>query len=166
MSNPEREVDAPRPGDSPAEGAPRVLVINDEPTIRQILKIGLEAQGFDVSLAPNAQEGMNIVVSDPPALVILDLMMPQRDGWWFLREMQHHAGRRPLVIVLSARSGQGSGSWRTTSASPSTSSSPSISTTWSTRCRTGSASNRLRSDVATPLDDGRGGQRAVPVISG
>jgi DNA-binding response OmpR family regulator len=108
MSNPEREVDAaPRSGDSPAEDAPRVLVIDDEPTIRQILKIGLEAQGFDVSLAPNAQEGMNIVVSDPPALVILDLMMPQRDGWWFLREMQHHVGRRPLVIVLSARSGQG-----------------------------------------------------------
>ena len=108
MSNPEREVDAqPRAGDPPAEGAPRVLVIDDEPTIRQILKIGLEAQGFAVSLAPNAQEGMNIVVSDPPALVILDLMMPQRDGWWFLREMQHHAGRRPLVIVLSARSGQG-----------------------------------------------------------
>ena len=108
MSNPEREVDArPRAGDSPAEGAPRVLVIDDEPTIRQILKIGLEAQGFAVSLAPNAQEGMNIVASDPPALVILDLMMPQRDGWWFLREMQHHAGRRPLVIVLSARSGQG-----------------------------------------------------------
>jgi DNA-binding response OmpR family regulator len=108
MSDPEREVDAqPRAGESPAEGAPRVLVIDDEPTIRQILKIGLEAQGFAVSLAPNAQEGMNIVVSDPPALVILDLMMPQRDGWWFLREMQHHAGRRPLVIVLSARSGQG-----------------------------------------------------------
>lgn len=108
MSNPERELDAqPRAGDSPAEGAPRVLVIDDEPTIRQILKIGLEAQGFAVSLAPNAQEGMNIVVSDPPALVILDLMMPQRDGWWFLRELQHHAGRRPLVIVLSARSGQG-----------------------------------------------------------
>ena len=108
MSNPEQELDAQsRAGDSPAEGAPRVLVIDDEPTIRQILKIGLEAQGFDVSLAPNAQEGMNIVVSDPPALVILDLMMPQRDGWWFLREMQHHAGRRPLVIVLSARSGQG-----------------------------------------------------------
>jgi two-component system response regulator BaeR len=108
MSNPEQELDAqPRAGDSPAERPPRVLVIDDEPTIRQILKIGLEAQGFAVSLAPNAQEGMNIVVSNPPALVILDLMMPQRDGWWFLREMQHHAGRRPLVIVLSARSGQG-----------------------------------------------------------
>ena len=108
MSNPEHELDAqPRAGGPQAEGPPRVLVIDDEPTIRQILKIGLEAQGFAVSLAPNAQEGMNIVVSDPPALVILDLMMPQRDGWWFLREMQHHAGRRPLVIVLSARSGQG-----------------------------------------------------------
>jgi|SRR5215210_4261309 len=108
MSNPEQELGAQsRPGDPPADGAPRILVIDDEPMIRQILKIGLEAQGFDVSLAPNAQEGMNIVVSDPPALVILDLMMPQRDGWWFLREMQHHPGSRPLVIVLSARSGQG-----------------------------------------------------------
>jgi DNA-binding response OmpR family regulator len=107
MSNPEQELDAPeRVGSSPTD-APRVLVIDDEPTIRQILKIGLEAQGFAVSLAPNAQEGMNIVASEPPELVILDLMMPQRDGWWFLREMQHHVGRRPLVIVLSARSGQG-----------------------------------------------------------
>lgn len=108
MSNPEQELDArARVGNSSPANAPRVLVIDDEPTIRQILKIGLEAQGFEVSLAPNAQEGMNIVASEPPELVILDLMMPQRDGWWFLREMQHHAGRRPLVIVLSARSGQG-----------------------------------------------------------
>jgi DNA-binding response OmpR family regulator len=108
MNTPEHELDArARASSSRAEDAPRVLVIDDEPTIRQILKIGLEARGFAVSLAANAEEGMNIVASEPPALVILDLMMPQRDGWWFLREMQHHAGRRPLVIVLSARSGQG-----------------------------------------------------------
>jgi DNA-binding response OmpR family regulator len=108
MSTSEHELTSRAPvSGSRAEEAPRVLVIDDEPTIRQILKIGLEARGFAVSLAPNAQEGMNIVASEPPALVILDLMMPQRDGWWFLREMQHQAGRRPHVIVLSARSGQG-----------------------------------------------------------
>ena len=108
MRDPQHELAGQFPADgSQAGDAPRVLVIDDEPTIRQILKVGLEAHGFAVSLAANAQEGMNIVVAEPPALVILDLMMPQRDGWWFLREMQQHAGARPVVIVLSARSGQG-----------------------------------------------------------
>ena len=85
----------------------KVLIVDDEPTIRQILRIGLESEGFDTALACNAQEGMALVRSDPPALVILDLMMPQRDGWWFLRELQGFAGPRPAVIVLSARAGQG-----------------------------------------------------------
>jgi DNA-binding response OmpR family regulator len=86
---------------------PRVLIVDDEPTIRQILRIGLESEGFATSMAANAQEGIDLVRADPPALVILDLMMPQRDGWWFLRELQGCAHPRPVVLVLSARSGQG-----------------------------------------------------------
>jgi DNA-binding response OmpR family regulator len=106
MSGIEHGTSSP-PGRDDVGACGKVLIVDDEPTIRQILRIGLEAEGFDTALACNAQEGIELVRSDPPALVILDLMMPQRDGWWFLRELQGFAGPRPIVIVLSARSGQG-----------------------------------------------------------
>ena len=68
------------------------LIVVTTSTIRQILKIGLEAQGFAVSLAPNAQEGMNIVVSDPPALVILDLNLPVLGGLEVCRLLRTRPG--------------------------------------------------------------------------
>jgi DNA-binding response OmpR family regulator len=85
---------------------PRVLIVDDEPLIRSALSISLEAEGFATSEARDGCEALALLAEQPPSLVILDLMMPQKDGWSFLRERADLPGAPVPVIVLSARWGE------------------------------------------------------------
>jgi DNA-binding response OmpR family regulator len=67
----------------------------------------LESEGYSVIEASDGLEGIDRVEATHPELVILDLMLPVKDGWWFLREVQRCPGPRPVVMILSARAGQG-----------------------------------------------------------
>ena len=80
--------------------ASRILIIDDEPQIRRFLRVSLTAHGFETSEAANAKEALQSLTSDPPALVILDLGLPDRDGQALLPDFV--PSRRP-VIVLSVR---------------------------------------------------------------
>lgn len=100
------EMDGAGPLSSPDGVIRRVLLIEDYPDIRAILRTSLEYEGFSVIEATNAPEGVDLVEAHRPDLVILDLMLPVKDGWWFLREVQQCPAPRPVVLVLTARSGQ------------------------------------------------------------
>jgi two-component system, OmpR family, KDP operon response regulator KdpE len=80
---------------------PRILVIDDEPQIHRFLRPALEAAGYTAERADTAEEGLRRVVSHPPALVLLDLGLPDRDGQEALRTLRGFAALP--VIVLSAR---------------------------------------------------------------
>jgi two-component system KDP operon response regulator KdpE len=84
----------------------RVLAVDDEPDLRKLLEVRLGAEGFETRFAASAEEGLDLVAEWSPGVVLLDLMMPRRDGWWFLRELKKREMRRPAVIILSARSGE------------------------------------------------------------
>lgn len=81
-------------------------MIDDEPDMRRILELEFFAEGFETLTACNALDGLDLVCTESPAVVILDLMMPMKDGWWFLRELAGLGIERPSIIVLSARSGE------------------------------------------------------------
>lgn len=74
--------------------------------MRSILRANLEYEGFSVTEATNAPAGIDLVEAHHPDLVILDLMLPSEDGWWFLREVQQCPTPRPVIMVLTARSGE------------------------------------------------------------
>jgi DNA-binding response OmpR family regulator len=96
-------VDQPvRPPDG---GVRRVLLVEDEPSIRTILRTNLEHEGFSVLEAENAVDGIHLLEAHRPDVVVLDLMLPVKDGWWFLREVQQGPLQPPVVMILSARSG-------------------------------------------------------------
>jgi two-component system KDP operon response regulator KdpE len=95
----------PAPADVATVSA-HVLVVDDQPEIRRVLELGLGGEGFDVLTAANAEDGLDWIRSASPTVVILDLMMPMRDGWWFLGELERMGVERPAVIILSARSGE------------------------------------------------------------
>jgi DNA-binding response OmpR family regulator len=80
----------------------RILVIEDEPGIRLALKDELEFEGFDVELAVDGPTGLAAILHRPPDLVILDLMLPGRNGFEICREVRTHHVRTP-IIVLTAR---------------------------------------------------------------
>lgn len=83
---------------------PRVLVVEDEPPIREILKFQLETAGYHVSTAGTGLEGLRAVNDDPPDLILLDLMLPEIDGYEFCRRLKSDYGTRHIpVIILTAR---------------------------------------------------------------
>ena len=81
-----------------------ILVVEDNENARRLLDTILRSAGYDVTLAPDAEEGLRILESDAPVdLVLLDLFLPGADGMQFLRlrgEMDPE--RQPPVIVVSA----------------------------------------------------------------
>lgn len=80
----------------------RILVIEDEPKVGQALEEGLTAEHYDVALATRGEEGFFRLAAEVYDLVILDLMLPGRDGLEVLRAMRQRGIRTP-VLILTAR---------------------------------------------------------------
>ena len=79
----------------------KVLVIDDEPPIRKLLRMGLTAHGYEVLEAPNGRIALELLAKKPH-LVILDLGLPDIDGLEVLRRM-NSAGHKVPIIFLTAR---------------------------------------------------------------
>ncbi|MGH7045597.1 MAG: response regulator [Stellaceae bacterium] len=80
---------------------PAVLVVDDEPPIRRLLRTTLAAAGYRVAEAENAADGLRALGADKPDLVILDLGLPDRGGIELIGEIRRSS--RVPIIVLSAR---------------------------------------------------------------
>ena len=91
-------LDRSGPG-KPARG-PLVLVVDDDPQVREVVRINLEMEGYAVREAGNAEEGLFAVEDDAPDLILLDVMMPQVDGWEMLRRVQERHGVGSIPVVM------------------------------------------------------------------
>ena len=80
----------------------RVLVIEDDPTVGQFVKRGLEEQRWSVDLVADGEEGESLARSQPFDLIVLDLRLPGRSGLDVLRNLRAHGFERP-VLVLTAQ---------------------------------------------------------------
>lgn len=85
-----------------AHSTTRVLVVEDDRTIARGLAQHLEHGGYEVALAGTGREALDVVRRSPPALVVLDLMLPDVDGLEILRALRA-AGNHTPVLVLTAR---------------------------------------------------------------
>src|SRR5512134_2252352 len=77
----------------------RILVIDDEPAIRDTMRMILEYEGHDVVLAGSGQEGLTLAEREPPDLVFLDIKMPGLDGLEVLTRLRAINETVPVVIV-------------------------------------------------------------------
>ena len=80
---------------------PRILVVDDEPQIQRLLTVALTAAGYDVIAAETGAQALRLAVTGAPALILLDLGLPDRDGKEVLREIRRFS--QTPVIILSAR---------------------------------------------------------------
>jgi DNA-binding NarL/FixJ family response regulator len=82
-----------------------VLVIEDEPDIRELIRINLELDGYRVVLAIDGAEGLAAVARDRPDVIVLDVMMPTVDGWQVLAQLKSEASEMATVpvLIVSAR---------------------------------------------------------------
>jgi two-component system KDP operon response regulator KdpE len=78
----------------------KVLVIDDEPPIRKLLRMGLGTQGYDVIEAPNGKAALELLARKPD-LVILDLGLPDIQGHELLRQIRSRAESVPIVVLSS-----------------------------------------------------------------
>ncbi|MGE5363716.1 MAG: response regulator [Bacteroidota bacterium] len=81
-----------------------ILIIDDEPQIRKILKLTLEAQEYKITEAGNASEGIIFAGTSQPGVIILDLGLPDQDGFEVLKEIRSYS--QTPVIVLSVRNSE------------------------------------------------------------
>jgi CheY-like chemotaxis protein len=81
-----------------------ILLVEDDPTTRQMMRRMLEKEGWPVREAENGAIGLQRVAESEPALILLDLMMPEMDGFSFAAELHRHKEWRDIpVIVVTAK---------------------------------------------------------------
>jgi DNA-binding response OmpR family regulator len=83
----------------------RVLVVEDDPSIAIGLRINLESEGYVVNLAEDGEAGLEMARTLDPDLIVLDLMLPKRNGLEVLHDLRAE-GRTMPIIILSAKAGE------------------------------------------------------------
>lgn len=82
----------------------RILVVDDEPDVRELVVYRLRRSGYDVREAKNGEEALQMAIADAPDLVVADVMMPRIDGFELTRRLRdHEATSRVPVILLTAK---------------------------------------------------------------
>jgi len=93
-------------GEMNGRGHGSVLVVDDEPQVAWVLRFSLEHEGYRTYTASNGIEALEELEKHHPAVVVLDLMMPEMDGWAVLKELQKlPIDERPRVVIVSALTG-------------------------------------------------------------
>lgn len=85
--------------------APQLLLVDDEPSLREAVQAYLEDSGFQVEVASNAIEGWDKLQRIAPDLVITDVMMPQIDGYQFLKKMRDDERFKSMPVVFLTAKG-------------------------------------------------------------
>ena len=81
------------------ETKPNILVIEDEPNLRDGLKHNLELDGYDVDTAATGTEGLSKAMQNGHTLILLDLMLPEVDGIEILRQLRSSGSNTPVIII-------------------------------------------------------------------
>ncbi len=81
----------------------QILVVEDEPSVGEVLQLYLRRAGFAVTLIQDGKKAIEMLASQLPALIILDLMLPGVDGWEITRWLRGQEGSNVPIIMLTAR---------------------------------------------------------------
>lgn len=93
--------DQPTPSDGRRD-APTILVVDDEPSIREFLAWVLKDEGFNVTTAGDGREALDVAKRNPPDVVLTDLMMPVLDGYALIDGLRREQIPVRAVIAMSA----------------------------------------------------------------
>ncbi len=78
----------------------KILVVDDDPNISDLLKIYLEKEGYEVKIASDGAEGISFFKMYEPDLVLLDIMLPKKDGWQVCREIREISAK-PVIMITA-----------------------------------------------------------------
>ena len=87
-----------------------IVVVEDDPSLREIVSHKLITNGFEIRQAENGRQGLDIIVSEKPNLVLLDLMLPEMDGFQVLEQLRKSEDKilanLPVIILSNLWSNQ------------------------------------------------------------
>jgi two-component system, OmpR family, response regulator VicR len=85
--------------------ANKIMIVDDEPDVVDLVKLVLESDGFDVVTAYSGKEALDKIAQEMPDLVLLDIMMPQMDGWEVYSRIKANPKTKDIpVAMLTAKS--------------------------------------------------------------
>ncbi|HEY5295350.1 MAG TPA: response regulator [Gaiellaceae bacterium] len=87
-----------RSGPGGRKDGPLVLVVDDDPLLREFVRVNLETEGYTVREAAGADEALAAIADQAPQLVLLDVVMPGVDGWELLQRLQELHGSIPVIM--------------------------------------------------------------------
>ncbi len=100
LPKPAAPVAAPAPARAVVGTGTRVLCIDDDPDVIEILTKYLVPEGYSVIGANSGDEGIKLALEHAPALITLDIMMPQKDGWQVLRELKANNALKDIPVII------------------------------------------------------------------
>jgi DNA-binding response OmpR family regulator len=89
----------------------RIVYIDDEPQMVDMIHLALSMSGYEVSCADNGPDGLKLIRSQKPDLVILDLMLPGVDGWEIYRQMKTDAKIKHIPVIVVTANALGIDRW-------------------------------------------------------
>lgn len=78
----------------------KILLVDDDPNIRQLVNLYLEKEGFEVTMAARGDEALKLFKESPPNLILLDVMLPGMDGWQVCREVRK-VSNIPIIMLTA-----------------------------------------------------------------
>ena len=84
-------------------GGEHILVVDDEPSIVEVVGLYLEREGYRVTVARDGQAALEAVRRERPDLIVLDLMLPKMDGLEITRRLRGHGDTTIPIIMLTAK---------------------------------------------------------------
>ncbi|MDF1558024.1 MAG: response regulator [ANME-2 cluster archaeon] len=78
----------------------KIMVVDDEPDTVDLVKLVLETEGYETSVAYSGEEALEKIRMDKPDLVLLDIMMPHMDGWAVRKEIIDNAKTKDIPIIM------------------------------------------------------------------
>ena len=81
--------------------ATKVLIVEDDSNIAQLLQLYLEKEGFESEIAPDGGKGVELFRSFAPDLVLLDIMLPVMDGWAVCRKIREDGSKTPIIMLTA-----------------------------------------------------------------
>ena len=78
----------------------KIMVVDDDKNICELLRLYLEKEGYEVQLAFNGMQALDMFRNDPPDLMLLDVMMPELDGWQVCREIRK-LSQCPIIMLTA-----------------------------------------------------------------
>jgi len=84
----------------------KIVIVEDDEHIAKIYKIQFDKGGILNFIASDGEEGLAMITAEKPDLVILDLMLPKKDGFWVLEEMKKNPDLSKISVIVLSNLGQ------------------------------------------------------------